>query len=121
MLAKKYRLTAEKDFARLFSRGKTFNSSGVSMRIISNRLAGPRIGFVISTKVSKRAVVRNLLKRRMRESVRPLLGKLIPRGIDVAFIARPEAVGFDFDEVDGVIRSLLERAGVIRREWKGQL
>lgn len=121
MLAKKYRLTAEKDFARLFSRGKTFNSSGIRMRIMSNRLADPRIGFVVSTKVAKRAVVRNLLKRRMRESVHLLLGKLHPRDIDIALIARPEAAGFRFAEVDGAIRSLFEKAGIIRREEKAKL
>lgn len=48
----------------------------------------PRVGLVVSKKVGN-AVVRNRVKRWLRESARRRLGKLT--GVDVVLIARPRA------------------------------
>jgi ribonuclease P protein component len=50
---------------------------------------------VVSTKVSKRAVVRNRIKRRMREAVRHIMPKIKP-GHDITFVAKAISQDADF-------------------------
>lgn len=114
MLAKRHRLTAEKDFARLFAKGRAFHGRGVTVKAVRSGSDGPRIGFVVSTKVAKRAVVRNLVKRRMREIVRKRLAKLLG-GVDIAFLARSESVSMTFQELERSIEEVLAKAGLYKR------
>lgn len=114
MLSKRYRLTAEKDFAKLFAKGRAFHGRGVTVKAMRSREEGPRIGFVVSTKVAKRAVVRNQIKRRMREIVRKRLPKLLS-GVDMAFLARSEAVTMTFQELERSLDDVLAKAGLYKR------
>lgn len=59
----------------------------------SNQLPHPRLGITVSRKVSPRAVVRNRIKRQVRESFRQHHGAL--PGVDVVVIARGHAAGSD--------------------------
>ncbi|MBD0387298.1 MAG: ribonuclease P protein component, partial [Nostoc sp. C3-bin3] len=56
----------------------------------SAHLASTRIGISISTKVSKRAVVRNRIKRQITSALHNLLPKLSP-GWRLVFIVKPTA------------------------------
>ncbi len=112
MLPNKNRLKADKDFSRLFAKGRSFHARGIGMRVSLNTYGKPRVGFVVSTKVSKRAVVRNLLKRRMRDVMRPLVAKFRPQNVDVALMVRPEAVAFDFAQVKMTVLELLQKSGL---------
>ena len=114
MLDKRHRLTAEKDFARLFAKGRAFQGRGVTVKAVRSRSEGPRIGFVVSTKVAKRAVVRNTIKRRMREIVRKRLAKLIG-GVDIAFLARSESVTMSFQDLETSIEAVLTKSGLYKR------
>lgn len=115
MLPKKHRVTAEKDYARLFAKGRSFHGRGVTMKAVRSTLDVPRAGFVVSTKVAKRAVVRNLLKRRMREAVRKVVGRMQP-GVDVAFFAKKDAIEMTYADVEKEIHGLLMKSGIISRQ-----
>jgi ribonuclease P protein component len=115
MLKRPQRLTAEKDFARLFAKGRPFHAKGIGMKAVLNGRQVTRIGFVVSTKVSKRAVVRNQLKRRMREAVRKHVADLQP-GIDIAFMARPDAVKLAFADIESVILELLTKSKILTKK-----
>ena len=52
---------------------------------------------VVSAKVAKRAVDRNLLKRRIREIMRPQMSK---KKYDYTVITRPGATGLSFKELE---------------------
>ncbi len=74
-----------------------------------------RFGFVISKKVAKRAHVRNLLKRRMREISRC---QLLPRtqsrrGADMLFVARPASLALDFAGLSAEMAGLLRQSGLL--------
>ncbi len=63
------------------------------------KVSGPsRFGFVISKKIDKRAVVRNKIKRLLRQAVRERLEK-IPEGFDIVLVVRPNIVGKSYEEI----------------------
>ena len=109
MLAKKYRLAADKDFTRLFKKGRSFHGNGMSVRLVRNSLSESRFAFVVSVKVSKKAVVRNKLRRRLREMV----AKWIPdikSGYDVAVLTKPQAIGMTSEELRKSLEFLFKKA-----------
>lgn len=90
----------------------------------ANGLPHNRYGFVTSRAVGK-AVVRNRVRRRLREAVRPLSLK---DGWDIVVIARRSAAEATYRELRESLASLLTRAGVLatieadeaREEVKGK-
>jgi len=56
-----------------------------------NGLDLSRFGFIVSTRISKKAVLRNRAKRLLREVVRALLPKM-KGGFDVLFLAKKETI-----------------------------
>ncbi len=114
MLARINRLTADRDFDRLFKSGKNFSGRGLSVKVGANGLGVTRFAIVVGTKVSKDAVDRNLLKRRLREIVRREL-PAVAASADVAIIARPEALKLSFQELQVNTDQILRRAGVLAR------
>jgi len=106
------RLSAKGDFARLFAKGKPVFAKGITLKLAKNGLEKTRIGFVVSTKVSKRAVVRNKVKRRLREAVRTHLDNLQP-GWDMAFLTKPEIKDAEYVALAGTVDYLLKKAGVL--------
>lgn len=107
MLKKKHRLNKNKEFNRLFKLGLSGYSPRLGLKIMPNNLAYSRFAFLISKKVSKRAVVRNLLKRRLREIIR--LDWLKLAGYDVVLIALPKAVEGGFEDLRAEVGALFKR------------
>jgi len=77
---------------------------------LPNGLEYSRFGFAIGRRIGK-AVVRNRIKRRMRESIRTRLKRReIAAGWDVVFIARRPIRDASFHQVDEAIGLVLRRA-----------
>jgi len=95
MLAKANRLHLDNDIKRLLKSGKTFFLPQYIIKFERSEQGQTRVGFVVSTKVDKRAVKTNQVKRRMREAVREFLPK-IKNEYSLLIIAKKEAVGLDF-------------------------
>jgi ribonuclease P protein component len=97
-LPKAYRLKSRQDFQAVFREGIRRHSSHFTLRALKPPLstepsldtAPPvtKIGIAISTKVSKRAVVRNKIKRQMTAALHQLLPKLVP-GWRLVLIVKP--------------------------------
>jgi ribonuclease P protein component len=73
-----------------------------------------RIGITVSKRVGG-AVVRNRIKRRVREVLRHRYACLEP-GWDLVVVVRPEAANATFAEIAAALESVLRRAGVLRTE-----
>lgn len=99
MLTRKHRLTKQKDFDNVFKRGHSFFVKEVGIKVARNDLDCSRFGFVVSNKVSKKATVRNEIKRRLREVVRLALPE-IREGIDGVVVARPGIGELDYREIE---------------------
>ncbi len=97
-LPKAYRLKSRQDFQAVFREGIRRHSSHFTLRALKPALSPEtssptaipvtKIGIAISTKVSKRAVVRNKIKRQMTAALHQLLPKLAP-GWRLVLIVKP--------------------------------
>lgn len=73
-----------------------------------------KIGFVVSTKISKSAVKRNRVKRQMREVARLLLkDNLIKTGFMIAILAKGNILEKEYVEIERSIRDVLNRGRVL--------
>ena len=109
MLPRPKRLTKKKDFLTLALRGRSIFGMYATLRIVETKgRAEGKIGFIISTKIYKHAVDRNRTKRRLREVLRLLLPN-VPPGINLLFIAKPEARDADYEKLVGDIRHMIAK------------
>jgi ribonuclease P protein component len=70
VLAKKYRLTGEREFKKIYTEGKYLNGKLVTIKYLySFNQISPKIGIVVSKKISNKAFVRNKIKRQISEIV----------------------------------------------------
>lgn len=114
MLPKVNRLTKRKDFDNILKNGQTYFSPSFIFKLQKNNLTVNRFGFIISKKISKKAVLRNLLKRRLREIIRQQLVKLKP-GYDIIIIIKKktEVLSKNYQQLLGEIFNLLKKAKLI--------
>lgn len=80
--------------------------------VAPNDIGNVRVGITVSGRVGK-AVVRNRVRRRLREALRARLGRVKP-GVDVLLIARPAAAQATWAELETALESLLVRSGATR-------
>lgn len=113
MLPKENRLQKTRDFDVVFKKGRFFGTKFLSLKYMENGLTATRVGFVVSTKVSKSAVKRNRLKRQMREIFRLNLDKIKP-GVDISVIAKPGATELEYGEIERDILFALKKTGLIK-------
>lgn len=102
MLKKTNRISRNKDFDRAFKAGRSFYSQILGIKAAKNERETNRLGILISVKVSKKAVTRNLFKRRIREIVKQELPK-IKVGHDLVIIVLPKIIEKDFLEIKSTI------------------
>ena len=110
------RLTKQSDFTTVYRRGRAFAHPLVALRLLSNQLPYSRYGFAVGKTVGK-AVVRNQVKRRLREGVRTLS---VESGWDIVMIARARAADADFHALRRATARLLSRAGVLTPVLPGE-
>ena len=84
-LPKKNRLKKKKDFEEVFKKGKAVRGNFLFVRYLKNSLQFPRFAFVVSSKVSKKAVARNRIRRLLSETVRVKLKNI--QSTDIIIIA----------------------------------
>lgn len=101
-----------KDFKEMRKKGRFFNEPFLSLIKTENNLNQNRFGFVVSQKISKKAVIRNKIKRRLREIIRNNLDK-IKKNYNVIFIAKKGIEEKEFKEIKEIIEQLLKRARLL--------
>jgi ribonuclease P protein component len=107
-LPKELRLRHRKDFDSVFQRGRGYNDKLLVLRILPNDLDHNRYGFVTSKRLGK-AVVRNRVRRRLREIVREAPAAA---GYDVVLSAKTTAAEAPFTDLTASVARLYDRAGI---------
>jgi len=113
MLPKENRLKKEKEFEAVFKGGRTIKGSNIFLKYLANGTDKTKVGFVVSKKVSKLAVERNKVKRRMREIVR-LKKKEIKEGLSIILIALPSVNNVEYGEIKKDIENLFNKGELIK-------
>ncbi len=111
MLPSAERLRANAQFRRIFAGGRSFADPLMVLHVLVQDGDDRQIGFSTSKKIGN-AVVRNRVKRRLRESARALLPEL-GRGFTAVVVARSRAVEADQATLAKSMRALADRAGIM--------
>ncbi|MBP0000297.1 MAG: ribonuclease P protein component [Cyanobacteria bacterium SID2] len=134
MLPKAHRLRHWKDFQTVYKNGIRCRGKRLALRAYHRRSVPPqdndeqsvaevlptRIGISIGRKVSKRAVVRNRIKRQIRAAARQILPYLSP-GWDVVAVALPDAKECNSHQFLQELEQLLAKAEVLNGHSRGSL
>ena len=102
------------EFRRLYQRGASAVGGGMVVYCRKNKLGHNRLGLTASTKLGH-AVVRNRVRRRLRECYRLNEDKFQP-GWDIVVVARTKAVEAPFDKLTRSYLHLAKKAGILLEE-----
>ena len=108
-----YRLKAESDFRRVRSEGRSWSHPLFVLYANPNREKYFRAGYSISKRVGP-AVVRNRLRRRLREILRLRL-RDVWLSWDIVIVARQPAATAEFAHIVEAIDTILGRARLVSR------
>ncbi len=114
MLDRKNRLTKKSEFEKVREEGKVTPSDSFSLSILDREDEKPsRFGFIISTKISKAATIRNRAKRALREGIRHSIA-YIKDGYDCVILAKPIIVKKYTDEIIRELQKTLKTADLMK-------
>lgn len=103
-------LKTNREFERVFRQGRSVSDGFLVLLGRKSKKPPLRIGFCISKKTGK-AVVRNRLRRRLKEIFRQLEGRLDSRW-DLVMVSKPSSVTLTFQQLKARIEALTGRLGV---------
>lgn len=113
-MATMHKLKKNYEFKKVYNEGKYYVEKYVVMYIISNSSNFNRVGFSASKKVGK-SVIRNRVKRRMKEAYRKHVDSA-KFGFDLVFTARVGSGSTDYSIIENNIVSILRRAKLKKSE-----
>lgn len=108
MLDKENRLKKRKAFNYIYRAGKCISTPSLNLIFVPNKLEKTKIGFSVSKKVGK-AHTRNLIKRRLRASVRNNMQNIDNR-LNYIFVAKSSICDLAYADIDKIVVYLIEKA-----------
>ena len=108
-MKKTARLAGKKDFKTVFTDGRAWANNFVVIKTLPNDVGASRFGFVAGKRLGN-AVVRNRVKRRLREATR---GMVVKEGWDVIVMARQPSVEADYHTIKKATQDLFVRARLL--------
>lgn len=111
MLARAARVRKSDEFTAVAASARPVRGEYLQLRSIKSP-GQPRFGFIVSTRVSPLAVVRNVIKRRLRAIIRQHYGQIRPNTVTV-ITARPPAARASHQDLRTDTETLLARANLL--------
>lgn len=114
-MQKQYRLAKRKDFGKVYRLGQSAANRQFVVYVMRNpQTAQMRVGISVSKKQGG-AVLRNRMRRQLKEIVRLNADRIVP-GHDFVIIVRRAAVGLAYRELEKCLIHVLKRAGLWRKK-----
>ena len=117
MLNKKNRLTSNSSFIATYHQKKVVSDEFFVLYAGKNKQdkdQDTKFGFVVSKKVHKRAVIRNKIKRRLREAVGQYLKETNPNFVSAVICAKENSTNADYKDILKSVYALLQK---IANKW----
>ena len=107
MLKRENRIRLKKEFTEIKNKGRVLYSPFFGWLTYKENDDLKKFGFIVSKKISKKAVDRNRIRRILSEIIRKNLDKF-QNGTRVVFLTKKEILGKKYDEVEKEIFKLLK-------------
>ncbi len=116
MVAPLHRLKRRAEFLRAAAKGRKAALPGLVLQALARGDDAPaRFGFTVTKKVGN-AVVRNRVRRRLKEAARLLFAQGAPTGMDFVLIGRDATRQRRFSALTDDLRRAVERTGTTPRK-----
>lgn len=113
-MKRRYRVREDRRFREIRQRGRSVANDLLVLCALDNDLPYSRFGFAISSRIGN-AVVRNRIKRRLREIMRLRMATIRP-GCDIILIARKPIRSAEYHQLETACARLLRRAQLLLDE-----
>lgn len=107
-----YRLRSNMEFKKVYSGGKSYWNRNLVLYVKKNDIGNTRVGYSITKKIGN-SVVRNRVRRRMKEVYR-LKFDGIKNNFDLIFIPKKNIVDISYKELESAMLHILKLAGVLK-------
>ena len=109
-----FRSTLKKnyEFKRLYNKGKTAVTPYMVVYALKNHKGIRRVGYTVSTKLGK-AVVRNRIRRRLREIDRLNADKL-KTNVDIVIVARSRCIEAEYSKMENAFLHACAELDILR-------
>ena len=107
-------LKKNSDFRRLYAKGKSVVTPYMVLYCRRNSLGVNRLGYTVSTKLGH-AVVRNRVRRRLREIYR-LNSPALKNGFDIVVVARSRCVDARYAKMNAAFLEACGTLGLLRED-----
>lgn len=114
------RLQKRRDFLCVQSKGKKWVSQSVVLQTIKREgddmPDSLRVGFTVTKRVSKKAVIRNRIKRRLRAAAADILSAHAKAGYDYVLVGRIETLDKPYETLKKDLKWCLKRLELLENQ-----
>lgn len=107
-LSRKYRLGSKENFSQVLKEGRKIDSLSFYIKTKKNNLRFSRFGIVVSSFISKKAVVRNKIRRRLSEAIRKNIYNK-SNGYNVIFIVKGKILEKNYKEIEREVKEIFKK------------
>lgn len=111
-MEKKYRLRKNMEFKRVYNGGKSYWNRNLILYVRKNDLNNSRIGITITKKIGN-AVVRNRIRRRIKEIIRLKLGN-IKTGYDLILIPKKNVQDISYKDLESAMIHIMRISKILK-------
>jgi ribonuclease P protein component len=112
MLARQRRLRLPRDISKVYARGRFGVAGSIQAKALGNHFGNIRVAVVVSRKISKKAVIRNRIRRRITAVCAEMWENLTP-GYDIVVTVRQDVSELPAAELAQALKTAFARCGVL--------